>query len=309
MRRLLIAGMLALSAVGAYAGTKDAGRREHSESVWVEAHDGERLEVRIRGNVDLDEDSTSIAQMAPGSSILVEAREHGTTRTLTAEPGAGGGPSYTYKVDGRVAPFDGEARAWLATMLERAVRSGAINLEARVARILQTRGPAGVIDEAERAESDYMRSALVDALAGRSDVDVPSARRALAVVAKKIESDYYKEHALSALADYSFDDAATRDAYFAAFETLGSDYYQSEALGRVVDRHTADADLLGRAVAASARIASDYYRAATLTRIAERTRDEGVRAAVARAAREIRSDYYRDQVLDSLGLSDRGRSR
>jgi hypothetical protein len=293
-RFALVVATLALAASAAFA-----GRTGDNESVWIHDNGNERFEIRVRGSADFSDDSASIVHVADGSSVYVEERSGGTTRSLTVRPGAGS-LEYAYKMNGREAPFDADARAWLAGMLKRATAEGGFNLEGRIRHALATGGPEGLVEEIEKAKSDYVKTAMLDALFKAGQPDSRVAVRALRA-ASAFDSDYYRDQALSHFAGKQLSNAEARSLFFEAYARIGSDYYQNAVLERVALAHGGDAEILRQAADAAAKISGDYYKASALETIFKQSRgDASVRDAVLRVAKTIDSDYYRGQVLSKV---------
>ncbi len=289
-KRLLIVGLFALLAVPVQA--------RDSESVWIQQDNGDKVEVRIRGTVEIADDAATIVRMASGASVYIEEKHGGRTRSIKVTPGDGGRFEYDYRVNGKSAAFDGDAQTLFAALLKRSVEEGGLNAEARAKRILAEQGPSGLLDLIERVKGDYLRTLYLTRL-GR--LDAATSRRALRIVATGVDSDYYKAESLAALAGGPLDDAETRDAFFAAYATVDSDYYMSAVLQSTIDRHPDDAELLRAAAGAVDRIPSDYYKAQVLAELAGRADGDGaLRSAIREAAGKIESDYYREQVLSDL---------
>jgi hypothetical protein len=298
MKHLLTVLALALAVSTGFADTHT--HSDDNNYTWIQSDDGEKLELRVHGSIEISDDATSIARMAPGSSLYAEERRGGTTRSVTVKP-SGGDFVYEYKVDGRVEAFDAPARSWLAGILKRAVEEGGLNMEAHARRVLAERGPAGLFEIIERAKSDYAKSAMLDILLEAGHLDADTARRALAVAERHMDSDYYKQHVISRLAGEPLADPETRTTFFAVVATIDSDYYRAEALSSAIEHHANDSALLRAAAQAAGSIGSDYYIAETLGKLAEHARDDAaLRDAVIEATKKIDSDYYRGQVLAKL---------
>ena len=102
MKYLLTVIALALAVSTGFADTHT--HSDDNNYTWIQSDDGEKLEVRIHGSVDLSDDSTAITRMAASSSLYAEQRSGGTTRSVSVKP-RGGDFAYEYKVDGRVQAF------------------------------------------------------------------------------------------------------------------------------------------------------------------------------------------------------------
>ncbi|HYH79476.1 MAG TPA: M56 family metallopeptidase [Longimicrobium sp.] len=66
---------------------------------------------------ELNAARTDVASVDPGGSLRVATIRNGVRRELLVVRGADGRPTYDYRENGAPRPFDAEARAWLARML------------------------------------------------------------------------------------------------------------------------------------------------------------------------------------------------
>jgi hypothetical protein len=300
MKSVFVPAVLALVVAAPLAGIAGQQSQSHtsrSEVTWINDDGGERMEVRIREDVHLTDDWSAIASMGPGSSLLVEERTGGTTRSVRAEPGAGG-PSYRYSLNGRPAEFDARARAWFSSMLRRAVTEGGLYTHAWAERLLAQRGPAGLVDELPKLKSDHAKSLFIAELTKSGSVDRELTRRVLREIASGVGSDHYKQLGMTSFAGAPLADPEVRAAYFAAAGTIGSDHYRSVVLGAAIDNHASDGAVLRGAVDAAKAIGSDHYKAGVLKKVAENMGgDTSLRDAILEASRTIGSDYERGQVL------------
>lgn len=77
---------------------------------------GREIEIHAK-DVIFGRGRWDIRRIRPGGSLLVQETRSGVVRRLRAVPGEGGGPVYTYTVDGRARTFDPGARSWFEAVI------------------------------------------------------------------------------------------------------------------------------------------------------------------------------------------------
>src|SRR5207244_8968979 len=125
-----------------------------------------------------------VKSVAPGGSISIEERRGWTTRKYEVSSS-----ERRYLVNGRSHEIDREARAWLAETLPQVIRDSAIGADARVKRILQQRGPAGVLDEISKISSDHAKRIYFEQLFSNGPLTPDLSRRAARQMGREIASD------------------------------------------------------------------------------------------------------------------------
>src|SRR5262245_8730866 len=78
-------------------------------------------------------------------------------RRFEIEAGSGGGLSVSYFVNGQSRPYDADAKAWFARVLDEAVTESGLNAGPRAQKILKERGADGLLDEISRLKSDHVK--------------------------------------------------------------------------------------------------------------------------------------------------------
>ncbi|HKP13611.1 MAG TPA: hypothetical protein VJZ91_15935 [Blastocatellia bacterium] len=309
---LLLAAACSLSMVAASQTTKSkssgsTNRVEHSIHSddttwkWHLVDDDSDVQVVIRGKVEFAEDYSDVTALAPGNSDLrVSERRGGVTRKFEATQ-SGGGIKRDYWVNGESRPMDGEARAWLAGVLNKAVRQGGYDAPARVTRLLQRGGPAAVLAEISEVKGDYVKRLYLDELLKQGNLDAETARLALGQAAREISSDYEKAEILVKMAGSYLRDDRFREVYLEGVNTIHSDYERGRALKAVLKKESLNKDNLLFALKSVAAISSDYEKAELLVKTSNVfPLDEGLQKAYLDAVRTIGSDYEKGRAITAL---------
>src|SRR6266542_2152198 len=272
-------------------------------SVWVWNRDenGDSLEMTVRGEVEFNDDYTEVKRVADGGSLEVRESRGGSRRRLEIEAGPGGGVSFSYIVNCQNRPYDADAKAWFARVLDEAVTESGLNAGPRAQKILKGRGADGLLDEISRLKSDHVKNLYFQELFKSGRLDARAATRVAGIASRQMSSDHYKAQVLAGLQEQAVRDEATRAALLEAAGTIRSDHYRAQTLlaGLKSDKLSREALLL--ALKGVGGISSDHYKTQVLLKVAESDFDDNaIRSAYIEAAATIGSDHYRAQSLSAL---------
>jgi hypothetical protein len=275
------------------------GGRTHANFSWSDGK--QRLQVQIDGEVEFTDDDADVKSLSPGGFLRI--REGGMIGSRTIEFHADGSGAITRKYwEGSTEkPFEPEGRQWLATELPRLIRQSGIGAQKRVARILSSKGPDGVLAEIALIEGSFSKRMYFTELLNSPKLDTASMRKALAQASREIDSDFELASLLTGSAERLLVDDATRQAYFEAAKTIDSDFEMRRAYSAALKRGAVGADVMASLLDASAAIGSSFEHAELLRQIAELQPIEGaVRAPFFRAASSIESSFERGRVLKTV---------
>jgi uncharacterized protein YeeX (DUF496 family) len=167
-----------------------AQRHERSEQTHiVQEHNGQRLEVRMRGDVEINDDGNWVQRVSPGGSLMVQERSRGTTRRVDFTPGQGGRVDVRYQVDGRTRQMDARGREWASAAILQAVRGSGLGARERVAHLRERGGVAAVLNEVGRMRGDAARRAYYQALLAGQPLSPADVSRVMADVDRRMDSD------------------------------------------------------------------------------------------------------------------------
>jgi hypothetical protein len=218
----------------------------------------------------------------------------------------GGGPQVKYFLDSREKPLDGVGHAWAASSYLFALRELGLDGEARVARILTRRGPAGVIEETGLIHSDHVKCEYLNHLLEQAKLTTGDLQR-IADSVRKISSDNDKADFLIAhQRDLSAD--GVRTSYFSAVNSIHSDNDRRRLLMRLLETQGHDPET-ARLIGLSAKsMNSDNDKADVLLAIPAATSADA-RCGLLNAARTIQSDNDKARVLKDAGYVESAQCR
>ena len=279
--------------------TTDGGEvtRSNSRFTWIESNDGIKVEVKVEGKIEMNDDFSDVASIPTDGRFTIEDNRSGVMRRYRVERGAGGELSRIYSVGGRERALDAEGRAWLNRVMLEAVRQGGLFAKQRAQQILRERGARGLSEELAHVRGDYVRRLYFEALVTSGNLD--DATLADALRSLRIASDYERAQFLIKAADLALGREKLVPVYFEAVAKIDSDYEHRRVLSAVIKRPDLKRDALVAAIRSVASVESDYEKATFLIQVARlggHDGDERVRAAFADAVRTITSDYERGRV-------------
>jgi hypothetical protein len=273
--------------------------------VWNREENGNSLELTVRGEVEFNDDYTEVKRVGNGGSLEIRETRGGTRKRLEIEAGKDGGLIVSYSVDGRSRPYDAEAKAWFAKVLDEAVTESGLNAGPRAQKILKERGTGGLLDEISRFRSDHVKHLYFQELFKSGSLDGRAAVRLSGIVAREMSSDHYKAQVLGGLPEQVLLDEAVRTAFLEASGTIRSDHYRAQTISTGLKSGRISKETLLLALKGVRGIGSDHYKTQVLLRVAEINLDESaIRSAYVEAAATIGSDHYRAQAL--LAVLKRG---
>src|SRR5262245_1827912 len=228
--------------------------------VWNRSENGNSLEMTVRGEVEFNDDYTEVRRITDGGSIEIRETRGGVRRRLEIESGPGGGLSVSYLVNGQNRPYDAEAKAWFARVLDEAVTESGLNARPRAQKILKERGTGGLLDEISRFKSDHVKNLYFQELLRSGSLDARAAIRAIGLVSREMTSDRYKAQVLAGLPEQVMRDEAARVAFLQAARTIRSDHYRAQILLAGLKSGNPSKEILMLALNGVGGITSDHYK-------------------------------------------------
>jgi hypothetical protein len=265
--------------------------------------DAERCaEATLLGAVSFTADERDVAALAPGGMASFRERTGGREWSLRVTADRAGALAREVTRDGRAAPYDDEARAWLAGFLPEVLREAAIDARGRVARLRARGGVPAVLADIGRIRSSGAKRAHYEALLDDGTLSGADAER----VTRQAAGDLASSGDLSAV---------LQKVPRRALTTPGARAAVGEAVGRIAssgDRRetletlapTADRDLLLRLAEAARGLPSSGDKAEFLRTAASyylTPDDDGLRAAYFGVATTVPSSGdLRDVLMHAL---------
>lgn len=301
------------------------------EARMVEQSDGHRLEVSLRGPVEVNEAGDWVESMGPGGRLLIDESGRGPSRRAEFTRGDDGQVRVAYSVDGRTRAMDAAGREWARAMVLRAVRENGLGAERRVARLRARGGVPAVLREIGRINSDSGQRLYFNALTSGTPLSDSEMAATLAAVRRELASDTERRlvltHALqhgggrnlAALLDAAGGmesdvetrlvlasavrgrrlDGPARAAFLRAVDGIGSDVERRLVLTALTEDGMTGADVPG-VVAAAGRMRSDTERRLVLTRLLDEELAPAQTASILGAVLPMRSDTEKRLVLSEV---------
>ena len=267
-------------------------------------HNGQKLEVRLDGDVEFTDDDADVKRLTPGGLLRIkdDGFLSGLLRGRSVEFAADGNGNITRRfwVGSAERPFDPEGRQWLTQALPGFIRQTGIGAPGRVARILKSQGPAGVLKEISLIEGSWAKRVYFSELL-KTPLDAATARQALVQAGREIDSDFELASLLIQASGTLLVDDATRQAYFDAARTIQSDFEMHRVYSAALKRGPVPAPLLASVLNASHDIDSDFEEATLLIEVAKlQPLDNTTRAPFFDALATVASDFEHRRVLSAL---------
>lgn len=299
---LIFAALVAAAPAGAQR--ERSHIQNNGETHIIDDNGSRRLEMRLRGDVQINDAGDWVTSVGRDGLFTVEEREGGTTRRVEFRPGDGGARA-RYSVNGNARALDAAGRAWAQRLILRAVRRSGLGAPQRVARIRARSGVTGVLAEIGELEGDVARRMYYNALLAGDPVSSAEFTRVMADVDRRMGSDVETRLVLTHATDHARDGARLA-ALLRAAEGIDSDVETRLVLNHVSRQHRlADAASREAFFRAVGGMGSDVERRLALNAVAdERLADGGSREAFFRAVGQMDSDVERRLVLSQVMRGD-----
>jgi beta-lactamase regulating signal transducer with metallopeptidase domain len=281
------------------AAQRRTSTRDQRSGNFTWSNNGEKLEVNYRGDFEFTDDDADVRSISPGGWLRI--RETGFRGSHAVEFMADGSGNITrrYWSGNSERPFEPEGRKWVAQMLPRFIRQTGIGAERRVARILQARGPAGVLAEIALVEGSYAKRIYFTELL-KSPLDAKTVQQVLAQAGRDIQSDFELASLLISV-DRLLTDDATRQAYLDAARTIESDFEMRRVLSASLKEGTLPPRLLASLLEGSTAIDSDFEQASLLVEVAKgHALDATTRPPFFKALSMVEGDFEHRRVLSAV---------
>lgn len=267
-------------------------------------HEGEVVEVRMQGGVELTDDDAGVRAVRPGGYLLlVERGTRRPDRRAMYTPGPDRGIRLDFRKGGRRQEPDAADRAWIREMLRRAVEDG-MNAERRADAIHRSGGVPALLREVERLDGDGVRQRYYTEAIESSSLRPAEAARVLRHAGRQMESGGDLARFLRAFVDRRGDllaDAAVREAFFAAAASLRSDGDRARVLIHVLERAGGRAAVSADVLQSARGIGSDGDKTRVLTRVPRAAlASSGVADAYRSTLQTIRSEGDRRRAGNHL---------
>ena len=276
---------------------------------FVQRTRGRCVEVQLTGRIAFTADERDVATMGDGARARFRELVSGSDREVVITSDAGQ-PRRTYLVNGRSAEYDADGRAWLASMIVKAMRESGYNANERVARLEQQGGLNRVLTEIDSIVSTGAKRTYYASLLelGRSIPDGEMARLFTRIKRDLAGSSGDLRSVLQKVAPSTVRQGESRTAFTDAISSIESDGDKSSLLTELA--MTADRELLLDIAQVARSIGSDGDKSRVLIASAARyldKQDARLRESFFGVAESVGSDGDKSRVLivaSSYGHAD-----
>ncbi len=263
---------------------------------WRDGDD--RLRIRARGEIELNDDLTDIVSLSHRGYVDLEEERGRRSWRIKLEGERDGSVKRRWWVDGKEQPYGDEARTWLAETLPEFTRRAGFAVDQRVAALLSRGGVEAVLEEIKQVDSDHVVRLYFSELTTQADLSSEQLERVLQHAGETIGSDFELAQLLMGALEEGDLRPEGMIIYARATQTIGSDFEQSRALRALVKRYELDEATLRETLDAARDIGSDFELARLLLEVArEQTFTPSMHRAFFEAARTIGSDFEHRRVL------------
>ncbi len=205
----------------------------NGQTVWTSsAQSGDcAYMLSSHGDVTFNADITAIDRISDGGDLDITTNIRGDVTHLLARPSPRG-ITFDISRNGTPLDFTTEGQPWLAAFLLTLDRHTAFAIDRRLPLLLQTGGPAAVLDETDRIQTDHVRTVYLVRLINSSPLSDDAIRRSIDAAAS-MTSDHDKLEVLLALATAQRLGGTLRSHYLGVAATLEASHDLRRALSAI----------------------------------------------------------------------------
>jgi hypothetical protein len=241
--------------------------RDSGNFVW--SNDGERLTVKWTGEFRLSGDERDIAWVEEGAQLIIADGWVFTDR-VEFRGLAGGQVERTFYRSGVKRDLDANGREFIASSIQRMIRSGMFAAE-RVTRLLQQGGPEAVLAEVDRLQTDssYVKRVYYSALLKQAELTTAQLSTLLDRLTS-MRSDFEKGDLLRLVLTEPNVTDDQRLLVARAASKMSSDFEQRKVLSATLDVSKVSSALAGVVIDSLATVTSNHDRSLVLIEIAKK---------------------------------------
>ena len=273
-------------------------RQSSGNLTW--SHNGEKLEVNYRGDIEFTDDDMDVKSLTPGGWLRIKDGGWLGGHAIEFRADASGKIERRFWSGSSERPFEPEGRKWLAQVLPRFIRQTGIGARARVARIYKAKGAQGVLAEISLIEGSWAKRMYFSELLKTPGLDSRTVQQVLAQAGREVDSDFELASLLIS-ADQLLTDDASRKAYLEAARSIQSDFEMRRVFSSALKRGQMSPAVVAALLETSTAIDSDFEQASLLIDVAKlQPLDGTTRAPFFKALETVNSDFEHRRVLSAL---------
>lgn len=277
----------------------DSGRQRGSMRI---RNDERKLSFKYEGTIGFTATFDDVASLDEDGLFRLSDDMGGVRRKVELEFDEDGSLKRNYKVNGRRADWDDNAKVWFAGIIQLLLRETGMALEQRMDYLMSINGPDTVIDEVNLIRSDYVMRRYVVALSAMAQLEQKQLKRLLKIMEADLQSDYEQRTALTSLwVDQANITEVTPDL-LAAAATVESDYEARTLAETVAQTMPLDEASMQRWLNVVDDIQSDFEMRTALTSLLERdglsgTANQQAVIDLLQSSHDIQSDFEHRSFL------------
>ena len=186
---------------------------------WTSDSDGNRIQVRIDGDIEYAPDYRSVRSMSSGAYIRIQREEGRRDWRLEVER-EGSDIVYDFRRNGDRIPFE-SAREEIGDLILYVVRETGAHAEERVAQMLRSGGPAAVFAEVDLIRSSGASARYLRELMEQAELSDPDLQRWAEMTVSEVPSSGDRARLLIGAAD-EFQGTRIEEVWFKAAGTIPS---------------------------------------------------------------------------------------
>ncbi|MEQ1584589.1 MAG: hypothetical protein ABL895_01815 [Cyclobacteriaceae bacterium] len=329
---LIFVFLIVTSAYSQSESTRVYASGKDSKMTYKNSDGFNTFNIEVRGTIEVTDDDRDIKSMSADGYLEITKTTFGSRRTLKIS--SQGNTIKREYYEGRTpVSYEPEGRKWLSEILPEVVRTTTVAAESRVNRFYRKGGVAGVLNEIDILDGDYMKahyanllmklpvqvkdySMIVTKVSSELDSDhyltefldnnlskfmqSKEAIEAVFVATNKMESDHYKTQVIKEALRVQPVSIESTKVIMASVSRMESDHYKTEVLTSLMRQPNLTDPVLAEMINTSKTIESDHYRTIVLTKALERSLSTSSYQLVVESVKGIESDHYITQVIKSM---------
>jgi hypothetical protein len=250
------------------------------------------LRINGEGNVDLAADGSGVTALSRRGSFELTLTRNGTDRRVVYT-NTDGRIERQFFLEGEEQSWGSEADRFVIEVMPIALRETGLNVEERVAWLIDNRGQSGLLDEIELIDSDFAQRVYSIQYAKAATIAPADFDRLMRMAKDKLSSDFELRLTLTAVYNEERPTGEQLVALLAAGTSLDSDFEARLLLQQVVEQLPNMQEATAAYLDVLTTIDSDFEMRLALSPLVTRAElaDDLVADSIDMAGREINSDF------------------
>jgi hypothetical protein len=250
------------------------------------------LRINGKGDIDLAPDGSGVTGLSRRGSLDLALTRDGTDRRVVYTS-TDGPIERQYFLDGEEQPWGPEAERFETDVMPIVLRETVLNVEERVAWLIDNRGQSGLLDEIELIDSDFAQRVYSIEYAKTATIAPADFDRLMRIAKDNLSSDFELRLTLTEVYNQEQPSGEQLVALLAAATSLDSDFEARLLLMHVVAQMPNTPEAATAYLDVLATIDSDFEMRLALSPLVTRAdlADDLIARSIEVAGREINSDF------------------